>query len=140
MLNLICRNSRKRVANEYSCLDYQTETFIRISYRFIDLTQNKSNPRLHPIKISSISAQYGITGCGVFKGGIQNQKGFWLKINCIQMKLPNFENWSNGRCQKVPKFDFQSQFSMSKIIGIFLIFFFIEEYQLRSTFVVIDIF
>jgi len=27
-----------------------------------------------------------------------------------------------GRCQKVPKFDFQSQFSMSKIIGIFLIF------------------
>ena len=27
-------------------------------------------------------------------------------------------------CQKVPKFDFQSQFSMSKIIGIFLNFFF----------------
>ena len=26
------------------------------------------------------------------------------------------------RCQKVPKFDFQSQFSMSKIIQIFLIF------------------
>ena len=45
-----------------------------------------------------------------------------------------------GRCQKVPKFDFQSQFSTSKIIGIFLIFFFIEEYQFRSTFFVIDIF
>ena len=25
--------------------------------------------------------QYGINGCGVFKGGIQNWKGFWLKIN-----------------------------------------------------------
>ena len=24
---------------------------------------------------------YGNTGCGVFKGEIQNQKGFWLKIN-----------------------------------------------------------
>ena len=30
-------------------------------------------------------------------------------------------------CCKVPKLDFQSEFSMSKIIGIFLIFFFIEE-------------
>ena len=39
---------------------------------------------------------YGNTGCGVFKGGIQNLKGLWLKINSIQMKLPNFENWSNG--------------------------------------------
>ena len=36
--------------------------------------------------------------------------------------------------------DFQSQFSMSKIIQIFLIFFFIEEYQFRGIFVVIDIF
>ena len=34
-----------------------------------------------------------------------------------------------GRCQKVPKFDFHSQFSMSKIIGIFLNFFF----QLKNT-------
>ena len=43
-----------------------------------------------------------------------------------------------GRCQKVPKvpkFDFQSQFSTSKIIRIFLNFF--ELYQFRSTFFVI---
>ena len=46
---------------------------------------------------------YGNTGCGVFKGGIQNQKGFWLKINCIQMKLPNFENWSNKELSKSTK-------------------------------------
>ena len=56
------------------------------------------------------------------------------------MKLPNFENWSNGEVSKRAKFDFQSQFSMSKIIGIFLNFFFIEEYELRGTFVVIDVF
>ena len=31
-----------------------------------------------------------------------------------KLKLLNFENW----CQKVPKFDFQSQFSMSKIFPI----------------------
>ena len=36
--------------------------------------------------------------------------------------------------------DFQSEFSMSKIIRIFLNFFFIEEYQFRGIFVVIDIF
>ena len=45
-----------------------------------------------------------------------------------------------GRCQKVTKFDFQSQLSMSKIIWIFLNFFFIEEYQFWSTSFVIDIF
>ena len=41
-----------------------------------------------------------------------------------QRKLLNFENWCSGRCQKKPKFDFQSQFSMSKIIWIFLNSFF----------------
>ena len=34
--------------------------------------------------------------------------------------------------QKVSKFDFQNQFAVSKIIRIFLNFFFIEEYQFRS--------
>ena len=42
-------------------------------------------------------------------------------------------------CQKVPKSDFQGQFSMSKIILIILILF-IEKYQFRSTFFAIDIF
>ena len=37
--------------------------------------------------------RYGNTGCGVFKGGIQNLKGFWLKIKCSQMKSLNFVNW-----------------------------------------------
>jgi hypothetical protein len=27
--------------------------------------------------------RYGNTGCGVFKGGIQNKKGFWLRITQI---------------------------------------------------------
>ena len=45
--------------------------------------------------------EYGISGCGVFKAGIQNKKGFWLKINCIQMKIPNFENWINGELSKI---------------------------------------
>jgi hypothetical protein len=42
---------------------------------------------------------YGITGCGVFKAGVQNWKGFCIKINCSQMKLLNFENWTNGEPQ-----------------------------------------
>ena len=36
-------------------------------------------------------------------------------------------------CQKVQKFDFESQFFVSKIIQTFLIFF-IDEYDIKSTF------
>ena len=52
-----------------------------------------------------------------------------------QIKLLNFENWCSG-VSKVTNFDFQSQFSVSKIIGIFLNFFLSEKYQFRSTFFV----
>ena len=56
--------------------------------------------------------QYGSTGCQVFKRGIQNYKDFSLKI-----KIQKGNYWISrigltGRCQKVTKFDFQSQFSM----------------------------
>ena len=47
---------------------------------------------------------------------------------------------SKSSDQKMPISDFQSQFSMSKIIRIFLNFFFIEEYQFRGMFFFIDIF
>ena len=40
----------------------------------------------------------------------------------------------------MPISDFQSQFSMSKIIRIFLNFFFIEEYQFKGMFYGVDIF
>ena len=43
-------------------------------------------------------------------------------------------------CQKVPILDFQSEFSMSKIIWVFLEKIFIEEYQFRPTFFVKSIF
>ena len=43
----------------------------------------------------------GNTGCGVFKGGIQKWKGFWLKINYTQMKLLNFENWSSCELSEI---------------------------------------
>ena len=43
-------------------------------------------------------------------------------------------------CQKVPILDFQSEFSMSKIIRIFLKKNFIEEYQFKRTFFVKIIF
>ena len=41
-------------------------------------------------------------------------------------------------CKKVPKFDFQSQFSMSKIIPIFLVFL-LKNTNLGAHFFVIDI-
>ena len=75
---------------------------------------------------NDISIKYGNISRGVFKIGIQNYKGFCQKINCSLMKSLNLENWCNG--------DFQSQFSTSKIIQIFLNFIFIEEYECRSKF------
>ena len=48
---------------------------------------------------SALPGRYGITSCGVFKAGIQNWKGFCIKNNCSQMKLLNFENWTNGEPQ-----------------------------------------
>ena len=49
--------------------------------------------------------------------GYKIKKVFWLKIKCSQMNLPNLENG---------------------VVAIF--FFFIEEYEVRSTLFVIDIF
>ena len=66
-----------------------------------------------------------------FQTGDTKLERFLPKIQRTQQKLLNFEFWINDELTKVPKFDVQN-FSMSKIIWIFLIFF-IEEYQFRST-------
>ena len=49
----------------------------------------------------------------------------------------NFENWVNG---EVSKFDFQSQFSRSKIIRIFLIFFSLKNMNLGAHFLLLTFF
>ena len=71
---------------------------------------------------------YGNTGCGVFKQGVQNLKRFLPKIQHTQRKLLNFENWVNEKVSKSAK-------NVKNYP-----FFFIEDYQLRRTFSVIDIF
>jgi hypothetical protein len=48
------------------------------------------------------------------------KQGFWPRINCSQMKLPDFESPSGDSSSKSANFGFQSEFSMSKIIRIFL--------------------
>ena len=73
------------------------------------------------------------------------KQGFWPRINCSQMKLPDDESQNSLQfivtvLKKVPIYDFQSEFSMSKIIPIFLKLNFIEEYQFRHTFFVKSIF
>ena len=52
-------------------------------------------------------------------------------------QMPCLASWP---CQKVPKLDFQNEFSTSKIIQIFLQKIFIEEYQFKRTFFVKSIF
>ena len=46
----------------------------------------------------------GITGYGVLRPEIKNQKDFCIKINiCTQRKLLNFENWTHGEPQQLAK-------------------------------------
>ena len=66
---------------------------------------------------------YGNTGHRVFMQRVQNWKDVCLKINISKGNYWTLRIGVIGRCQKVPKFDFQIQFSTSKIIWIFLIFF-----------------
>ena len=75
---------------------------------------------------------YGNTGCGVFKGGIQNKKGFWLKIYC-QMKSLNFANWCNGEVSKSAEIWHSKSIFYSNNHPNLSDFFFIEEYKFRST-------
>ena len=70
------------------------------------------DPPIHP--------DYSNTGCGDFRLGVKNQKDFCLRLNVLKGNDWILRIRLMGRCQKVPKFDFQSQFSMSKIIWIFL--------------------
>ena len=60
--------------------------------------------------------------CRVTRGGIQNWKDSCLKINLTKGNNGMLRIGVMGRCQKVPKFNFQSQYSLLKIIGIFPFF------------------
>ena len=64
--------------------------------------------------------QYGLWS---FQTGGTKLERFLPNNQQTQRKLLNFENCDNGEVSKVTKFDFQSQFSMSKVIRIFLNFF-----------------
>ena len=65
-----------------------------------------------------VSWQYGLW---VFQTGETKLERFLSKNQLTKIKWLNFGSMAS--CQKVPKFDFQSQFSMSKITWIFLNFF-----------------
>ena len=45
--------------------------------------------------------QYGNTGCGVFKWGVQGLERFLHKNQHNHRKLLNFEFWINGKLSKI---------------------------------------
>ena len=69
-----------------------------------------------------------------FQAGNTKLERFLPKNQHAQSKLLNFENWCNQR------FDIQSQFSKSKIIGIFLNFFSLMNTNLGAQFLIPFIF
>ena len=99
----------------------------------------ENEPCRSPLAITCDSSDYtNIMAVRVveFSKGVYKRRKMFAKESI----LLNFENQVNGEVSKSAKFDFKSQISMSKIIQIFRIFLFTEEYQFSSTFFVIDIF
>ena len=64
--------------------------------------------------------QNGNTSYRVFKRRIQSWKYFCLRINIPKGNCWILKIGLMGKCEKVPKSDFQSRFSTSKLIRIFL--------------------
>ena len=83
---------------------------------------------------------YGNTGCGVFKQGVQNWTDFCLRINIPKGNYSIWRNGVMGRRLKVTKIDSQSQFSISKIIGIFLNFFSLKNINLGTHYLLLTFF
>ena len=69
-------------------------------------------------------------------GGYKIRKIFTYESTYSE-EILNFENWVNG---EVPKFDFQSQFSISKIIRISLDFFSLKNINFGVQFWLLTIF
>ena len=80
---------------------------------------------------------YGSTGCENFKQVIQNWEDFCLRINIRKRNYWILSFGLTASCQKVPRFDFSNSIFYVKNHRN-LSQFFIEEYQFRSTFFVID--
>ena len=72
-------------------------------------------------------------GCGDYER-------FLPKNQHTQRKLLNFENWVNGELSKSAKIGLSKSVFYGKNYPNLSQFFFIEEYQFRSTFFDIDIF
>ena len=77
-----------------------------------------------------------------FQTGGTKLERFLPKNQHTQRKLSNFENWVCGEVSKSAKspnlLTFKMNFLCQKLSESFSIFFFIKEYQFRSTFFVID--
>ena len=72
--------------------------------------------------------------------GYKIEKVFGYKFTVVKWTHWILRIGVMGRCRKVPKFDFQSQFSMTKIIQIFLTYFFHWRIQIQEHIFFIDIF
>ena len=72
---------------------------------------------------AEVHVHYGNLGCRVLKEGMQNDIAFWPTINILKGNYCILSVDTVANCQKVPESDIQSQFYMSKINGIFQIFF-----------------
>ena len=73
-------------------------------------------------------------GSGISWSYTLHRQGFWPRINCSQMKLPDFKSPSCDNLSKSANFGLSKWIFCIKIIQIFLKKILIEEYQFWHTF------
>ena len=79
-------------------------------------------------------------GYQFFKRGVKDKNNFCLRINIPKQTYWILRIGVVGRCQKVQKFNFQSQFCVSKIIQTFSILFSLKNTNLAANFLLLTFF
>ena len=119
----------------FTCLKIY-QKFLTALAKFLRIEKRKFNKSfcLSWSLWKKLTQRYGNMSCWVFKWGVHIWKFFWLKIN-----IPKGNYWIlrigvMGRCLEV------QEFTMSKIIGIFLNFFSLKNFNLAAHFLLLTFF
>ena len=142
--HIVSKNKNdKCFVTKYTCaniIPYACKLILSINIKFLNM-QPTTFSRLYNKMLPKLE-----NNCRFRAGGI------WLPIHSMAIRVVEFSNGGYKiknifaqqstycKCQNVPIFDFQSQFSMSKVILIFLIFFSLKNINLGSCFLLLTFF
>ena len=125
-------------------MDYDSPLLKLTIHTFSKVKKHYTFPVGYPYSlVMALFSAHNFTHCALWQYGLWSFLALGTKLErCFpknQHTQRNFENWVNGEVSKSAKMWLSKSIFYVKIIGIFLNFVFIEEYQCRSTSFVINI-